>query len=306
MSSKRSFPKSPSPSLLAPPLHRGRPRRTGDRLLAQGPASARCSVRPMSRAESHLRKGLELLAALPETVARHRREIALQNTLGVCLMPTRGFGNRDVAAAFTRAAEICERVDDVRGLFVAHARQRPVPHDLRRHPDGARRRAPRSRAGRAHGRPRVPDPRPTISAGVRSVSAVTSGTAQRHAEEGNRPLRSASADHCLTYIYSGHDPGVCCRAFRVAVAGSPGLSRPSAGVVAATGSRWPKRWRIPSLSPSRCGPLVSFTSLRAGVGCHPRGRRADDQLLRRKGPARRWCRSARSFVVTRWPAGRVR
>ena len=70
-------------------------------------------------AERHLRVGLELLAALPETTARHHREITLQNTLGVCLMPTRGFGNPDVAAAFTRAAEISTRVDDVRGLFIA-------------------------------------------------------------------------------------------------------------------------------------------------------------------------------------------
>jgi class 3 adenylate cyclase len=70
-------------------------------------------------AERHLRTGLELLAALPETTARHHREIALQNALGVCLMPTRGFGNPEVAAAFTRAAEICKGVDDLRGLFIA-------------------------------------------------------------------------------------------------------------------------------------------------------------------------------------------
>ncbi|HWX26412.1 MAG TPA: adenylate/guanylate cyclase domain-containing protein, partial [Steroidobacteraceae bacterium] len=63
-------------------------------------------------AERHLRKGLELLIGLPETTARDFREITLQNTLGVCLMPTRGFGNPEVAAAFTRAAEICKRVDD--------------------------------------------------------------------------------------------------------------------------------------------------------------------------------------------------
>jgi hypothetical protein len=71
-------------------------------------------------AERHLRSGLGLLAHLPETTARHHREIALQNTLGVCLMPTRGFGNPEVAAAFNRAAEICTRVDDDdRGLFIA-------------------------------------------------------------------------------------------------------------------------------------------------------------------------------------------
>ena len=70
-------------------------------------------------AERHLRVGLDLLAGLPETTARHQREITLQNTLGVSLMPTRGFGNPEVAAAFDRAAEISARVGDDRGLFIA-------------------------------------------------------------------------------------------------------------------------------------------------------------------------------------------
>ena len=60
-------------------------------------------------AERHLRKGLKVLAGLPETASRFAREIALQNTLGVCLMPTRGFGNPEVDAVFTRAADLSER-----------------------------------------------------------------------------------------------------------------------------------------------------------------------------------------------------
>jgi hypothetical protein len=67
----------------------------------------------------HLEKGLAVLQALPEGAERRRREIALQNTLGVCLMPTRGFGNLDVAEAFSRAASISEEEGDARGLFVA-------------------------------------------------------------------------------------------------------------------------------------------------------------------------------------------
>ena len=87
-------------------------------------------------AERHLQKGLELLINLPETTARDFREITLQNTLGVCLMPTRGFGNPEVAAAFTRAAEISKRVDDAPRTIRLAARQRAVQHDLRRHEDG--------------------------------------------------------------------------------------------------------------------------------------------------------------------------
>ncbi|MCZ6524861.1 MAG: AAA family ATPase, partial [Alphaproteobacteria bacterium] len=58
-------------------------------------------------AEGHLRKGLAVLEGMAETPERRRREIALHNTLGVCLMPTRGFGNPEVAEAFARAASIC-------------------------------------------------------------------------------------------------------------------------------------------------------------------------------------------------------
>jgi predicted ATPase len=162
-------------------------------------------------AESHLRKGLELLAALPETEARHRREIALQNTLGVCLMPTRGFGNPDVAAAFTRAAEICERVDDVRGLFVAlrgNGQYHMISGDMRTARDDARRVLALAERMDDHGF--------LIEAHHLGWSALCfSGdfrTAQRHAEEGIARYER-ERDHCLTYIYSGHDPGVCCRAF---------------------------------------------------------------------------------------------
>jgi predicted ATPase len=70
-------------------------------------------------AEEHIRKGLESLANMPEAPPRRRREIALLNTLGVCLMPTRGFGNREVAEAFSKAALVSETEGDLRGLFVA-------------------------------------------------------------------------------------------------------------------------------------------------------------------------------------------
>ena len=54
-------------------------------------------------AERHLRVGLGLLSRLPDTAARHHREITLQNTLGVCLMPTRGFGNPEGGGRFSPA-----------------------------------------------------------------------------------------------------------------------------------------------------------------------------------------------------------
>ena len=93
-------------------------------------------------AERHLRVGIDLLAGLPETTTRPQREITLQNTLGVCLMPTRGFGNPEVAAAFDRAAEICARVGDDRGLFIAlrgKGQYHMISGDLRTAREDARR-----------------------------------------------------------------------------------------------------------------------------------------------------------------------
>jgi predicted ATPase len=162
-------------------------------------------------AERHLRVGLELLAALPETTARHHREVTLQNTLGVCLMPTRGFGNPDVAAAFTRAAEISTRVDDVRGLFIAlrgKGQYHMISGDLR---------TARDDADRILGLAEDAGNNDFLIEAHHlgwSTLCFTGDfqAAQRHAKEGiSRYERER--DHHLTYTYSGHDPGMCARAF---------------------------------------------------------------------------------------------
>jgi predicted ATPase len=162
-------------------------------------------------AERHMRAGLELLAALPQAAARHQREIALQNALGVCLMPTRGFGNPEVAAAFTRAAEISKQVDDLRGLFIAlrgKGQYHMISGDM----------------GKACGDARhilelaedAGNPDFLIEAHHLGWSALCFAgefrAAQRHAEEGIARYQR-ERDHHLTYTYSGHDPGMCARAF---------------------------------------------------------------------------------------------
>ena len=159
----------------------------------------------------HLEKGLDLLQAMPEGPERRRREIALQNTLGVSLMPTRGFGNLDVAEAFSRAASICEEEGDARGLFVAlrgKGQYQMISGDLR---------AAREQAGRILDLAQeLDDPGVLIEAHHLGWSALTFtgdfGAARRHAETGIA-LYDRERDHSLTYVYSGHDPGVCCRSF---------------------------------------------------------------------------------------------
>jgi class 3 adenylate cyclase/predicted ATPase len=162
-------------------------------------------------AERHLRKGLELLAGLSDTVTRDRLEIALQNALGVCLMPTRGFGNPDVAAAFTRATEICERVADARGLFVSlrgKGQYHMVSGEVRTACEDTRRILMLAERMGEHDF--------LIEAHHLGWSAFCFAgefrAAQRHAEEGIARYERGR-DHHLTYTYSGHDPGMCCRAF---------------------------------------------------------------------------------------------
>jgi class 3 adenylate cyclase/predicted ATPase len=162
-------------------------------------------------AEGHLRKGLEVLEILPDGGERHRREIELQNTLGVCLMPTRGFGHPEVAGAFSRAASISEEQGDARGLFVAlrgMGQYQMISGDLRTAREQARRILKLAE--------NVDDPGILIEAHHLAWSSLTFtgdfGAARKHADT-VIGLYDRERDHRLTYIYSGHDPGVCCRSF---------------------------------------------------------------------------------------------
>lgn len=60
----------------------------------------------------HLRKGLEVLATLPESPARHRTELAIQTTLASAYMATQGFGSEAARTAFDRASSLVEHAPD--------------------------------------------------------------------------------------------------------------------------------------------------------------------------------------------------
>ena len=61
---------------------------------------------------SHLSKGLDLLATLPESRDRLLRELSLRSTLNGALFANRGPAVPEVQAAFTRSLELCEQVGD--------------------------------------------------------------------------------------------------------------------------------------------------------------------------------------------------
>jgi class 3 adenylate cyclase len=70
-------------------------------------------------AAAHLRRGVEILAAQPNSDERMRLELALQLSLGPAVMATRGFGAPEAEAAYRRARELSETLRDSRSLFAS-------------------------------------------------------------------------------------------------------------------------------------------------------------------------------------------
>ena len=60
----------------------------------------------------HLTKGLEVLAALPDTPARIQQELELETTLGPALVATKGFASPEVLHVYTRARALCQQAGE--------------------------------------------------------------------------------------------------------------------------------------------------------------------------------------------------
>ena len=83
-------------------------------------AGERAEQRSANReAISHLRRGIELLGALPESANRDRQELRLQVKLGAPLLEARGYGDAEVERAYARARELCQGVGETPELFQA-------------------------------------------------------------------------------------------------------------------------------------------------------------------------------------------
>lgn len=61
---------------------------------------------------NHLIRGLELIKELPETAERMHQEFVLQITLGPAMVATKGYGAPEVAAIYTRAQELAQRIGE--------------------------------------------------------------------------------------------------------------------------------------------------------------------------------------------------
>jgi DNA-binding winged helix-turn-helix (wHTH) protein/predicted ATPase len=66
---------------------------------------------------AHLRHGLTLLDALPDSAARSQQELALQIALGTALMVTQGYRAQEVERVYGRARSLCQQLNDPVQLF---------------------------------------------------------------------------------------------------------------------------------------------------------------------------------------------
>jgi class 3 adenylate cyclase/tetratricopeptide (TPR) repeat protein len=65
----------------------------------------------------YLTSALDLLLSFPDTTERARKELSLQITLGTLHQATKGFQAAEAEAAYTRARELCQRVEEPLQLF---------------------------------------------------------------------------------------------------------------------------------------------------------------------------------------------
>jgi class 3 adenylate cyclase/predicted ATPase len=166
-------------------------------------------------AAAHLRKGLELVASLPDSEGRQRQELSLQTAIGVAMIGVRGWGAPEILQAYSRARTLADTLGDKSQLFVAirgESAYRMTSGDLR--------------AAEKLGRQCL-----ELGLELAQTSGDTGFVVEAHHQlwatcfflgdydaSGFHASQGMAAyipdrHHYLTYLYAGHDPGVCCRAY---------------------------------------------------------------------------------------------
>lgn len=159
----------------------------------------------------YLHQGLDLIGALPDARERLKQELEYQKAIGVTMMAAKGWAADEVLDAYTRARALCEHLGDERELFIA-LRGEGQYRMIRGESDVARRLGQQciglSQRSKDHG----------VRLETHHLSWTNSffmgeyAEADFHCSKGIS-LYERDRDHALTYVYSGHDPGVCCRSF---------------------------------------------------------------------------------------------
>jgi predicted ATPase/class 3 adenylate cyclase len=162
-----------------------------------------------AEASSSLTAALDLLTTLPETRERSQQELGVQMTLGTVLRNTRGQAAPEVERLYTLARALCERVGELPQLFRVlwglwgvytqrgeYQMTRELGEQLL------------SLAQR------LQDPDLLLEAHHALWASLFFGgelaAARPHLEQGMR-LYDPQRHRTHAVLYSGHDPGVCCR-----------------------------------------------------------------------------------------------
>lgn len=164
-------------------------------------------------AMAHLGKGLELIATLPQSENRLRLEINLQTALGVTMMVTKGWGAPEVLQAFSRARMLCGKLGDKNQLFVA------IRGEANYHMISGNLRAADELGHQCLELARASGDADLLLEAHHQLWATKFYMGDYAASETHVDAGMATYDpeqhHRLTYIYAGHDPGICCRNFSV-------------------------------------------------------------------------------------------
>jgi DNA-binding winged helix-turn-helix (wHTH) protein/class 3 adenylate cyclase/predicted ATPase len=162
-----------------------------------------------AEAVSHLTTALDLLTALPETRERSQQELGVLMILGAVLRVTKGQAAPEVARLYTRARELCEQVGEPLQLFrvllgLWHAHGISGEYQTRR--------ALGEQLLSLAQRLQAPDL--LLEAHHALWTTLLSGgelaAARPHLGQGMQ-LYDPQRHRTHAALYSGHDPGVCCR-----------------------------------------------------------------------------------------------
>jgi predicted ATPase len=162
-----------------------------------------------AEAVGHLTTALDLLIALPEARERSQLELGARMTLGIALRATKGQTAPELERIYTRARELCEQVGEPSQLFrvlwgFCHV------HALRGEYQ-TRRALGEQLLNLAQ---RLQDSDLLLEAHHTLWTTLLSGgelaAAQPHLEQGME-LYDPQRHRTHAALYSGHDPGVCCR-----------------------------------------------------------------------------------------------
>lgn len=167
-----------------------------------------------SIALSHVRDGIKALSNIPETEETKRLEISYREVEGVAWMLAKGWSAEEVSEAYDRAAELSEELGDSTERF-AIMRGKAQYFMISGRPKEAQDIA--CACSKIVEQTAADDAAMQIETShmfwTNSFFLADYETVMDHTGRAAAIYRPDD-HHSLTYQYSGHDPGVCCRVFR--------------------------------------------------------------------------------------------